>query len=118
MWSLRCWKQGNSESRGGPDVRWVGNEKGYAVETNWCTLNRKDFAPGVVPDLKFLQQGQEDGTHWVPAEVDVSIRPGWYYHPEEDNQVKTLETLLDIYYSSIGIKKPTGLPLTDKHPVP
>jgi alpha-L-fucosidase len=89
-------------SDGGPDVRWVGNEKGYAGETNWCTLNRKDFAPGVVSDRKFLQEGQEDGSHWVPAEVDVSIRPGWYYHPEEDNQVKSWETLLNIYYSSIG----------------
>lgn len=89
-------------SDAGPDIRWVGNESGWAGETNWCILKRDDFAPGVVSDLKFLQQGQEDGTHWVPAEVDVSIRPGWYYHPSEDHKVKTLPQLLDIYYHSIG----------------
>jgi alpha-L-fucosidase len=49
-----------------------------------------------------LRTGHEDGTHWVPAEVDVSIRPGWYYHPSEDHKVKTLPHLLDIYYNSIG----------------
>lgn len=89
-------------SDAGPDVRWVGNESGWAGETNWCTLKRDEFAPGVVSDVKFLQQGQEDGTHWLPAEVDVSIRPGWYYHPSEDHKVKTLPQLLDIYYNSIG----------------
>jgi alpha-L-fucosidase len=89
-------------SDAGPDIRWVGNESGWAGETNWCPLKRDAFAPGVVSDLKYLQQGQEDGTHWVPAEVDVSIRPGWYYHPSEDYKVKTLPQLLDIYYHSIG----------------
>ncbi len=89
-------------SDGGPDVRWVGNESGWARPTNWSTLNRDDFAPGVVPDIEFLRQGQEDGTHWLPAEVDVSIRPGWYYHESEDHRVKTLPDLLDIYYNSIG----------------
>ncbi len=89
-------------SDAGPDVRWVGNEQGWAGETNWSILKRDDFAPGVVSDLKFLQQGQIDGTHWLPAEVDVSIRPGWYYHPSEDHKVKTLPQLLDIYYNSIG----------------
>lgn len=89
-------------SDGGPDVRWVGNEQGWAGQTNWCALNRDDFAPGLVDDLKDLQQGQEGGTHWVPAEVDVSIRPGWYYHPEQDDKVKTLQQLLDIYYNSVG----------------
>ncbi|NQU87240.1 MAG: alpha-L-fucosidase [Mariniphaga sp.] len=89
-------------SDAGPDVRWVGNEQGWAGETNWSTLNKEDFAPGLVSDLKFLQQGQEGGTHWVPAEVDVSIRPGWYYHPAQDDKVKTLPQLLDIYYNSIG----------------
>jgi alpha-L-fucosidase len=89
-------------SDAGPDVRWVGNEQGWAGETNWCTLNREDFAPGVVSDLKFLQNGQEDGSHWVPAEVDVSIRPGWFYHTSEDDKVKPLDKLVDIYYNSVG----------------
>lgn len=89
-------------SDAGPDVRWVGNEQGWAGKTNWSTLNRNDFAPGVVSDNKFLQQGQENGTDWVPAEVDVSIRPGWYYHPSEDHKVKSLPQLLDIYYHSVG----------------
>jgi alpha-L-fucosidase len=89
-------------SDAGPDIRWVGNESGWAGETNWSILKRDDFAPGVVSDVKFLQQGQIDGTHWLPAEVDVSIRPGWYYHQSEDHKVKTLPQLLDIYYNSIG----------------
>lgn len=89
-------------SDGGPDVRWVGNEQGWARPTNWCLLKRDDFAPGVARDLEHLRAGQEDGTHWVPAEVDVSIRPGWYYHPYEDHKVKTLPQLLDIYYHSVG----------------
>jgi len=75
-------------SDAGPDIRWCGNEQGWVRETNWCTLNRDDFAPGVVADLEDLRSGQENGTHWVPAEVDVSIRPGWYYHPSEDHKVK------------------------------
>ncbi len=89
-------------SDAGPDIRWVGNEQGWAGETNWSTLNRNEFAPGVVSDLKFLQQGQENGTGWVPAEVDVSIRPGWFYHSAEDDKVKSLQQLLDIYYHSVG----------------
>ena len=61
-----------------PTIRWIGNERGYADATLWCT---------------------QDGT-WLPAETDVSIRPGWFYH---DNEApKTLEELLDIYYNSVG----------------
>ena len=88
-------------SDAGPDIRWVGNEEGWAMETNWATIRRDEYYPGT-PDYADLRTGQEDGTHWVPAEVDVSIRPGWFYHPSEDHQVKTLPQLLDIYYNSIG----------------
>ena len=88
-------------SDGGPDIRWVGNEDGLASETNWCTLNRDEFYPGGSNYHK-LGKGSEKGSHWVPAEVDVSIRPGWYYHPREDHRVKSLTHLLDIYYSSVG----------------
>ena len=89
-------------SDAGPDIRWVGNEQGWARPTNWSLLKREDFLPGVVEDIEHLRSGQEDGTHWLPAEVDVSIRPGWYYHPSEDHQVKTLPELLDIFYNSVG----------------
>ena len=88
-------------SDAGPDVRWVGNEDGYANETNWSTLRRDEFYPGS-PNYVELRSGHDDGTHWVPAECDVSIRPGWYYHPEEDDKVKSLQQLTDIYYHSIG----------------
>jgi alpha-L-fucosidase len=64
-------------------------------------LRRDEFYPGS-PGYKQLTQGHEDGTHWVPAEVDVSIRPGWYYHQSEDHKVKSLKQLVDIYYNSIG----------------
>jgi alpha-L-fucosidase len=89
-------------SDGGPDIRWVGNEQGWARPTNWCLLKKKDFAPGVVDDIEHLRSGQEEGTDWLPAEVDVSIRPGWFYHPAEDTLVKPLNQLLDIYYNSVG----------------
>lgn len=88
-------------SDNGPDVRWVGNEEGWAMKTNWAPIRRDEFYPGS-PNYAELRTGHEDGTHWVPAEVDVSIRPGWYYHPSEDHKVKTLPHLLDIYYNSIG----------------
>lgn len=88
-------------SDGGPDCRWVGNEAGYAGETNWSTLNKAEFAPGHA-DTYALNHGQEDGTDWLPAEVDVSIRPGWFYHEREDDRVKSVDQLVDIYYNSIG----------------
>ncbi|MDZ7604561.1 MAG: alpha-L-fucosidase [Cyclobacteriaceae bacterium] len=88
-------------SDAGPDVRWVGNEQGWAGETNWCLLRANEFYPGS-PNWRELPVGHEDGTYWVPAEVDVSIRPGWFYHPSEDHRVKSLKTLVDIYYNSIG----------------
>ena len=88
-------------SDAGPDVRWVGNESGWAGETNWSLLRRDEFWPGS-PNYKQLTSGHEDGTHWLPAEVDVSIRPGWYYHKSEDHKVRSVKTLVDIYYHSIG----------------
>jgi len=88
-------------SDAGPGVRWVGNEAGWAGETNWSIIRRDEFYPGS-PNYKDLTTGHEDGTHWVPAEVDVSIRPGWYYHKSEDHKVKSVKQLVDIYYHSIG----------------
>ncbi|MBT8298351.1 MAG: discoidin domain-containing protein, partial [Maribacter sp.] len=69
--------------------------------TNWSIMRRNEIYPGW-PRYVELRSGHEDGTHWLPAEVDVSIRPGWYYHPAEDHQVKSLPHLLDIYYNSVG----------------
>lgn len=88
-------------SDAGPDIRWVGNEEGWANETNWSTLNREEVWPGF-PEYLQLRSGHEDGTHWIPAEADVSIRPGWYYHAADDHKVKSLNQLLDIYYQSVG----------------
>jgi alpha-L-fucosidase len=88
-------------SDGGPDVRWVGNESGTAGETCWATLKGADFAPGEA-DTKRLNRGDRPGTHWLPAECDVSIRPGWFYHASEDSKVKTPRQLLDLYFASVG----------------
>lgn len=88
-------------SDAGPDVRWVGNEAGWAGETNWSMIRRDEFYPGS-PNYKDLTSGHGDGTHWVPAEVDVSIRPGWYYHQSEDHKVHSVKKLVDIYYNSVG----------------
>ncbi|HZO91020.1 MAG TPA: alpha-L-fucosidase [Chthonomonadaceae bacterium] len=75
----------------GPDIRWVGNEDGYARETEWSVQDPNPvYHPGA------------QGTVWYPAECDVSIRPGWFWHPQEDSQVKSLEHLMDIYFKSVG----------------
>ena len=88
-------------SDGGPGCRWVGNERGEAGPTNWAILRKDDVYPGY-PNKKDLEQGQTDGDTWIPAECDVSIRPGWFYHPDEDAKVKTPEQLADLYYKSVG----------------
>lgn len=88
-------------SDGGPDVRWVGNEEGYADPTCWATFNLDGFLPGVRPK-DTLGTGDFPGTHWVPAEVDVSIRRTWFYRPAEDSQVKSVPHLLKIYFESVG----------------
>ncbi|WP_245747709.1 alpha-L-fucosidase [Parapedobacter koreensis] len=90
----------------GPDVRWVGNEKGIAAETSWATFtpvapDGGKPAPGHI-DGQFLGSGQRDGKYWIPAECDVPHRPGWFYHPEQDDQVKTPDQLFDLYLNSVG----------------
>jgi alpha-L-fucosidase len=89
-------------SDAGPDVRWVGNEHGFAYETTWSNLYRDSVYAGMPEFSEKWADGQENGTHWVPAESDVSIRPGWYYHAYEDHKVKTLPQLIEIFYNSIG----------------
>ncbi len=87
----------------GPGCRWMGNERGVAGETNWSRLNIEGFGPGHdAPPTDTLNIGNIHGEAWVPAETDVSIRPGWFYSPSTDDKVKTLEHLLDIYYTSVG----------------
>jgi alpha-L-fucosidase len=92
-------------SDAGPDVRWCGNEKGIAGDPNWSTMNPAAVpfpgvdAPGVTDAL---QHGDRDGTVWRPAEVDVSIRPGWFYHPAEDEKVRTVDDLESLHFSSVG----------------
>ena len=109
----------------GPDVRWVGTESGYGRETEWSVVPApasalKDIA--LTSAEKVMKEGvffpigdmmeQDLGSRgkiaqagaliWYPSEVDVSIRPGWFYHPGEDSLVKSAETLTDIWYSSVG----------------
>lgn len=85
----------------GPGCRWVGNEDGMAGTTNWSTLNTKGCNPGSKP-ADILNKGEEDGAAWVPAESDVSIRPGWFYSPSTDTRLKSVDKLMDIYYGSVG----------------
>ncbi|AHF90928.1 alpha-1,3/4-fucosidase [Opitutaceae bacterium TAV5] len=106
---------------GGTDVRWVGNERGFANETCWATVDprtvrfpgdsginqandaaareelKRHFGSGDAPD----PAGREPRV-WRPAECDVSIRPGWFYHAEEDDKVRSVENLVDLYFRSVG----------------
>jgi len=88
-------------SDAGPDIRWTGNEHGIAGETNWSTRDNEGSFPGFA-DEKALNTGDQDGVSWIPAECDVSIRPGWFYHESEDERLKSVEQLMDIYYGSVG----------------
>ena len=89
-------------SDAGPDIRWCGNERGFVNETNWNTISTDTLYAGKGGITEILNTGSEDGDKWIPAEVDVSIRPGWFYHADEDEKVKTAEALFDIYLSSVG----------------
>ncbi len=100
----------------GDDVRWVGNERGLGRETEWSATV---LAPGIYnradsvnTALGIGSTSQDLGSRemlakanelfWYPSEVDVSIRPGWFYHADQDNQVKSLKHLMDIYCQSVG----------------
>ncbi len=90
----------------GPDIRWVGNESGFAGDPCWATYtpHGRDGAapcPGRT-EYKEGENGHRDGQFWLPAEVDVSIRPGWFYHPKEDGKVRSAANLLELYYASVG----------------
>jgi alpha-L-fucosidase len=92
-------------SDAGPDIRWCGNERGVAGDPNWSTIKPESVPfPGADGSdvINALQHGHPLGTVWRPAEVDVSIRPGWFYHPAEDGRVRSVDNLLDLYLSSVG----------------
>src|SRR5687767_12116079 len=92
-------------SDAGPDVRWNGNENGVAGDPNWsCVDPARVPAPGVSGPgvIDALQHGDAMGSVWRPAEADVSIRPGWFYHPADDARVKTADQLVNLYLSSVG----------------
>ncbi|MCW3791901.1 alpha-L-fucosidase [Paenibacillus sp. LS1] len=107
----------------GPDVRWCGNEAGHTRTSEWSVV------PASMLDNEKIQENSQqvddgmfakrvpsqdedlgsrgvveaaDGLAWYPAEVNTSIRPGWFYHPQEDDQVRSTDELLDIYYGSVG----------------
>jgi alpha-L-fucosidase len=92
-------------SDAGPDIRWMGNERGVAGDPNWSTV---DPAVVTVPGMSgravtdMLLHGDPAGRVWRPGEADVSIRPGWFHHAAEDARVKTADQLVDLYFTSVG----------------
>ncbi|MBK7289112.1 MAG: alpha-L-fucosidase [Chitinophagaceae bacterium] len=105
----------------GPDVRWVGTETGYGRDQEWSVVPIDNLNPSITEtnsqqtvtfkpagDMRSDDLGSRQkimhakGLVWYPAETDVSIRPGWFYHAEEDDKVKSPEKLLDIYFNSVG----------------
>lgn len=87
----------------GPGCRWVGNERGMAGETNWSRLDTTGYSPGKnAPPVNILNSGNRHGNFWIPAEADVSIRPGWFYSPSTDSSLKTVDELMEIYLGSVG----------------
>ena len=87
----------------GPDCRWVGNERGSAGRTCWGRLGAEGFTPGAgAPCRDTLNRGNALGANWLPTETDVSIRPGWFWRESENDKVKSVNELLQIYYESVG----------------
>ncbi len=81
------------------DVRWVGNEGGYAGVPCWGTITG---GPGTSNTIAALNHGEKDGNVFMPAECDVSIRPGWFYHPSQDGEVKSVSWLVQYWFDSVG----------------
>ena len=88
-------------SDAGPDVHWIGNEKGFAGATFWSTINTDNLTIGA-SKMDYLNSGDPEGTQWIVGQCDVSIRPGWFYHADQDSLVKSPQQLADIYYKSVG----------------
>lgn len=91
----------------GPDVRWVGNERGEAGDPGWATITpiplpgKAKAGPGDLDDRN-LTSGDRFGKYWIPAECDVPLRPGWFFHPEQNDKVKSPEQLFQLYLKSVG----------------
>lgn len=83
----------------GLDVRWIGNEAGYAGEPCWSKI-KGDTLNLPHMDMDYLNHGDPEGTHWIMGESDTSLRPGWFFHESQDP--KSLEKLVDIYFNSVG----------------
>ncbi len=96
----------NIFSDAGPDIRWVGNEKGIAGDPCWATYSpvSREGGPGTPGDTRYQEatNGHRHGSRWMPAECDVSIRPGWFWHEKQNNLVKTPGELMDLYFQSVG----------------
>lgn len=86
----------------GPGCRWVGNERGSAGRTSWSTMEINEELASHPERLRILNEGSAGGNTWVPSESDVSIRPGWFWKEEENDDVKSLQQLIRIYYESVG----------------
>jgi len=108
----------------GPDIRWCGNEAGDTRESEWSVLptsvNLQDEVAAnsqTSDDASFREKKinemdrdlgsrslmqHANGLNWRPSETDTSIRPGWFYHDHEDDKVRSVETLLDIWYRTVG----------------
>ncbi len=85
----------------GADIRWVGNEMGHAGDPCWHTIDGSRRQRNLL-GWRYLEQGEWRGNIWQPAECDVSIRPGWFYHAAEDERVRTPHNLLALYFHSVG----------------
>ena len=88
-------------SDAGPDLHWIGNERGIAGETFWSMFNRNMVTVGD-GDTDYLNRGDYFGNDWVIGQCDVSIRKGWFYHSSDDESVKTPSQLVDLWYKSVG----------------
>ncbi len=91
----------------GPDLRWVGTEKGFAGDPCWQTYTPESRIPGKPPTngtilSKVAINGTRNGKYWMPAEVDFSIRPGWFWHKDENNKVRSATDLWNHYFLSVG----------------
>jgi alpha-L-fucosidase len=99
----------------GPDLRWVGNERGIAGDPCWATFDpvANDGGPASPGDVREKESptGHRNGSHWLPAECDVSIRPGWFWHERENARVKKPAQLIDLYYKSVGRGATFGKPV-------